>query len=229
MQKGPHLQTIPYFAELAADNPVLTVVARDMVEERYEANQVIFLESEPFRGLFYVVEGRVRIYKSEPSGREQVLNIVMPGATFNDVPLFDGKSVPANAAALEPSLVWIIPTATMRFVLDSEPQVAQAANRILAARLRQLTTLIGEISLKQVTARVAKILVSQVEQEAILGTGISTAITNQLTQQQMAAMAGTVREMVGRALRTLQKQGAIEARRGHIIITDMEKLRTFLS
>jgi CRP/FNR family transcriptional regulator len=224
MQKIEVLQQLPYFAILEQTNPALLALAETMFAEKYEPNQLLFLEGELCRGLYYLATGRVRIFKSEPNGREQVLRIAEAGTTFNEVPVFDGGLVAANAATLETSLVWVIPTEAILTLLAREPQISQMVIRTLATRLRYLTSLVGEISLKQVTARVARILLYQVEQEPILG----KAISNQLTQQQMAAMAGTVREMVGRALRTLQKSGAIEAKRGHISIKDVNKLRTFV-
>jgi CRP/FNR family transcriptional regulator len=89
-----------------------------------------------------------------------------------------------------------------------------------------MTTLAADISLKHVTARIAKILLYQTDQDTIQGERITNEATTQLTQQQMAAMAGTVREMVGRSLRSMQTSGAIEARRGRILIKDVTKLES---
>ena len=228
MQKIEILQRIPYFVGLEQDNAALVVLAENVLEKKYEANEILFLEGEKCRGLYYVLEGRIRVFKSEPNGREQILRIIEPGATFNEVPVFDGGLAAANAAALETSLIWIIPTHAVLELVKSEPKVSQIIIQNLAMRLRNLTDLVGEISLKQVTSRVARILLSQLEQAPLLGVGLSNQIINQLTQQQMASMAGTVREMVGRALRTLEKNGAIEARRGHIVIKDVNRLRSFL-
>ena len=222
-----NVRLMPYFKDLT-DLSLLKEVAQAVKVESYERGQILFLEGDICRGLYYLASGQIRIFKSGAGGREQVLQLVNAGQTFNEVPVLDGESVPTSADALEPSLIWIVPTTLMLELIQREPLVARAILGDLASRLRYMTHLAGELSLKQVTARVAGILISQVEQEAILGIRISNKLTAQLTQQQMAAMAGTVREMVGRALRTLQKAGAIEPRRGHIIIKDVAKLQTFL-
>jgi len=222
------LRQIPYFAELDAANPSLLELAKFAREEKYERGQLIFMEGEMCQGLYYLFEGQIRIFKSEPGGREQILRIVGAGETFNEVALLDGKSLPASAEALTNSIVWLIPTEAVLKLLDLEPKVARAIMMNLANQLRQLTDLVAEISLKQVTARIARLLLEQAQSSPILGIGISKNVTSQFTQQQMASMAGTVREMVGRALRTLQKAGAIKAYRGHIIILDQDKLKRFL-
>ncbi|NWJ44436.1 MAG: Crp/Fnr family transcriptional regulator [Chloroflexi bacterium] len=222
------LRGIPFFAGLETDSLTLERLAATTYEEKYEAGQILFLEGEPCRGLYYVVKGRVRIFKAEPGGREQVLRLAGAGTSFNEVPVFDGGQNPASVDAVDDCTIWIVPAETVRTLLETEPAVARAVAKVFSARLRHLTTLIAEVSLKQVSARVAKLLLNRLGEEPILGVGISEQVTSQFTQQQMAAMAGTVREMVGRALRTMQKAGAIEAKRGYILIKDQEKLQTFL-
>lgn len=228
MLKTEALIQIPYLAPLRQNQQILTKIAKTLIEESYDAGQILFLEGEPCKGAYFLVQGRIRIFKSEPGGKEQVLRIIPPKATFNEVPVFDGGTTPASAEALEPSTVWILPCEVVVELMEQEPLVSRTIIKILATRLRQLTALVAEISLKQVTARVARLLLDYAEEEAVLGAGVSNQIVGQLTQQQMAAMAGTVRDMVGRSLRTIQKAGAIEAKRGYIIIKDSNKLRTFI-
>lgn len=221
------LRNVPYFKNLATDNSALINLTQQVIEGRYEAGQIIFLEGEVCRGIIYVVKGRVRVFKAEEGGREQVLLMVGPGETFNEVPVFDGGANPASADALESSVVWLIPTQAMQKLTQTEPPVTYAVIATLAARLRHLTVLVEDLSLKQVTSRVAKILLSQTEPVSANSLA-SSDIGPQLTQQQMAAMAGTVRDVVGRALRTMQSAGAIELNRGQISILDRSKLERFL-
>lgn len=226
-QKLQLIQRIPYFAGLDQHNRALVELANATQEEHYEKEQLFFLEGEVCRGMYYLLTGQARIFKSGPGGREQILRIAGPGSVFNDVPVLDGGPNPASADALEACSILILPTQAIQHLLDQEPAVVRAIMMNLASKLRHLTTLVGEISLKQVTSRVARILLSQLEEGEKLESGLTNQVTTQMTQQQMAAMAGTVREMVGRALRTLEGAGAIEARRGHIIIKDAARLQDF--
>src|SRR3972149_5118105 len=101
------LKSTPYFKDLGGE--AAARIARDVVELSFARGQVIFLEGEPCRGLYVVREGQVRIFKTSPEGREQVLLIAHSGDSFNDVPVFDGGPNPASASALESSVVYLIP------------------------------------------------------------------------------------------------------------------------
>lgn len=226
-QKLQLIQRIPYFAGLNQNNHALIELANAIQEEHYEKDQLLFLEGDTCRGMYYLLSGQVRIFKSGPGGREQILRIAGPGSVFNDVPVLDGGPNPASADGLEACSVLILPVQSIQRLLDQEPAVVRAIMMNLASKLRHMTTLVGDISLKQVTSRVAKILLTQVEEGDNLESGLTNQVTTQMTQQQMAAMAGTVREMVGRALRTLEGAGAIEARRGHILIKDTARLQDY--
>jgi CRP-like cAMP-binding protein len=226
--KPEQLQNIAYFKDLNVQSRVMLRLAQATIEEKFVEHQLLFLEGEECKGLYHVVDGQIRVYKTASGGREQILRLIGPGATFNEVPVLDGGLTAANAQALKAGILWLVPTAAILEALDEEPALARTFIRSLAARMRYLTDVIGEISLKQVTARVARILMSQVENDPILSVGLSNEITGQLNQQQMAALTGTVRDMVGRALRTMEKAGALEVRRGYVTIKDKVSLQKFL-
>jgi CRP-like cAMP-binding protein len=99
---------------------------------------------------------------------------------------------------MEPSVVYVIHRAELRRLIMMRPQVAEAVVQTLASALRHLVVLVEDLSLRHVTARVAKMLL---EQEA--STQEEQHIYH-LTQQEMAALAGTAREVVGRALKELE-------------------------
>ena len=205
------LRAQPYFKAL--DAAELARLARTLIERAYEKDEVVFLEGEPCQGLYIVREGIVKIYKLSPEGREQILSYVKPFDSFNEVAVFDGGSNPANVAAAEPTTLWIVPRAAVADLIQSNPQVALAVIQNLGARLRHMVGLVEDLSLRQVSARLAKLL-------------LETAASGEraLTQQEMAARLGTVREMIGRSLKQLEARGLIETGRGRIVILDREGL-----
>jgi len=205
------LKTLPYFKALGDDD--LARLARTVIERGYEKDKVVFLEGEPCQGLCIVHEGSVKIYKLSPEGREQILSYVRPGDSFNEVAVFDGGPNPANVMAAEATTLWIVPRAAIIDLIQKNPQVALAVIQNLGARLRHLVGLVEDLSLRQVTARLAKLL-------------LETATTggHALTQQEMAARLGTVREMIGRSLKQLESRGLIRTERGRIVILDREGL-----
>jgi CRP/FNR family transcriptional regulator len=205
------LRASPYFARL--DDAALEQLAQAAQTRHYGAGQRIFTEGddEGAAALHFVERGVVRIFKLSSEGREQVLRLMRPGDSFADVPVFDGGPYPANADALEPATVVTLPRKALLESLREHPDMAIGASQILAARLRHMTNLVEDLSLRRVMSRVAKLLYTY-EGEP------------HLTQGQMATMVGTAREMVNRSLHTLADAGAIELRGQHIVVLDRAKL-----
>jgi CRP/FNR family cyclic AMP-dependent transcriptional regulator len=205
------LQALPYFAALTVDK--LALVRELALERSYQQGEIIFLEGGPCEGVFIVQSGRVKIYKTAPSGREYALQVIGPGGWFNAVPVFDGGPNPASALALEPVRVYVIPRADMLRLAQHYPEVAMAVIHIFARRLRYLTNVIEDLAFLHVTARVAKQLLAEHE-----ASGGRREV--RLTQQELALRVGTAREVVGRVLRLLAEARAIRVRRGVIEIVD---------
>lgn len=211
------LRHIPLFAQLSQED--LAQVAAMTQERSYERGDLIVLEGDLGGGLHYVHSGLVKIFKTSPSGKEQVLRLIAAGYTFNDVPALDGGPNPASAAAMERSIVYIVRRVELRTLIMTRPEVAEAVVRTLTSALRHLVMLVEDLSLRHVTARVAKMLLDQE------GASQQAHRAYHLTQQEMAALAGTAREVVGRSLKELEAAGAIEMRQGRAVVLNRERLR----
>jgi CRP-like cAMP-binding protein len=215
------LRRIPLFATL--DQQDLAQVAAMTLERHYERGDLIIMEGDLDGALHYVHAGLVKVFKTSPSGKEQVLRLIASGYTFNDVPALDGGPIPASAAAMEPSIVYVIRRADLRTLIMTRPEVAEAVVQTLTRALRHLVSLVEDLSLRHVTARVAKLLLDQEQASQ------RTQRIYHLTQQEMAALAGTAREVVGRSLRELEAAGAIEMRQGRAVVLNRERLRLLTS
>jgi CRP-like cAMP-binding protein len=211
------LRQMALFATLDAHD--LARVAAVTRERHYERGELIILEGEHGGALHYVQSGLVKVFKTSADGKEQVLRLIGAGYTFNDVPAFDGGPNPASVAALEKSTVYAISGEGLRRLIAERPAVAEAVIAGLARALRHLVGLVEDLSFRHVTARVARILLDQ-QEVATLG-----GHAHRLTQQEMAAMAGTAREVVGRALKELEAAGAISLHQGRVVILNRERLR----
>jgi CRP-like cAMP-binding protein len=210
------IKSIPYFSGLS---PVELDSLKGLIfETTAERGKFILLESEPADALYFVVSGVVKVFKTSADGREQILQIVRPGESFNDTPVFDGGLNTASAQAMGPVVLYGVKNSDMGTILRTHPQVALNVIRVLAQRIRHLVSLVEDLSFKHVTARLAKILLEYA------GDGVGPNKTR-LTQQEMAAMAGTAREMIGRSLKELEDEGVIRLEHHRIIVTDKEALK----
>ena len=190
--------------------PALTALARISVPVRQRAGATIQLEGDPAEQMYVVAQGRVRILRVAGSGREQILNIIGPGTHFNTVPMFDGGPCPANAEAMTDVALLALPRAPLLDLLGAHPALARALLAELSSRLRHMVNLVDELALHSVQGRLAALLLDQ----ATAGAGAP------LTQADMAARVGTVREMVGRSLKLFEAQGLLRVDRGVITILD---------
>ncbi len=212
------LGQVPYFAQL--DHAQLEGIASSMQEYRTARGDVLFNEGEACHGLYVLAKGSVKVSRTSPEGREQVLAVIGPIQTFNDVPVFDGGPNPAMATALEPSLVGMVPIAVIRRLLHEHPAVAEGMLRIFASRLRGLAALVADLTHLDVMGRIAKVLLTY---EAASG-----GRTLNVGQQDLASMVGTTREVAARSLRYLEERGAIARRSGGIEVISTTELSSVL-
>lgn len=209
------LRRVPYFARLP--EAVLTALATAAVQREYARGQVIFLEGDPCAGLHIVAAGEVKVFKLSPQGREQILHRFVPGDTFNDVAVLDGEANPASAAAVTDATLCIISRTEIRRLAERYPPLAWALIESIARRTRHLVAMVEDLSLRSVKARLARLLLAEAARTAGVG---DIDRSQMVTQAEMAARLGTVREMIGRALRDLADEGLIEFDRHRIVVID---------
>ncbi|MFC1928544.1 Crp/Fnr family transcriptional regulator [Chloroflexota bacterium] len=208
------LRSIPYFSGLSSTE--LDSISHLIFKKTAERGEIVLLEGDSAEALFFVVSGAVKVFRTSTEGKEQILTIVRPGEAFNEVPIFDAGSNPASAQAMGPVTLYGLRPNDLQTIIQNHPQVALNIIKVLADRLRQLVSLVEDLSFRHVIGRVAKILLENA--------GDGADLKPRLTQQEMAAMAGTAREVVGRSLKTLEDKETIRFDRHHIVITDKRAL-----
>ena len=209
------LKSIPYFSGLSPAE--LDSIKEFIFERAAGSGDLILLEGESADAMYFVASGVVKTFKTSADGKEQILSFVRPGEPFNDVPVFDGGPNPASVQAMGPVVLYGIRNSDLEAILRDHPQVSLNVTYVLSQQVRHLVSLVEDLSFRHVIARVAKILLEYASD----GTGPKP----KLTQQEMAAMAGTAREMVGRSLKSLEDEGAIRLGRQRIVITDKKALQ----
>lgn len=209
------LRRLPYFAGLA--DPHLAALARQAARRRFESGESVFFEGEPSAGLWIIEEGRVKVFRLSPEGREHIMHLLGPGDAFNDIAAIDGKPNPVSAAALSRAAMWALPHSALAHAIRAYPELAQAVIGLLTGRVRTLVQQIEDLALCSVTARLARFLLSQSENASLSGPGITRAT--------MAAHLATTPETVSRALRTLEESGTIHFERHRIVIVKADLLR----
>lgn len=215
------LRRVAFFAALPAAD--LEALASHCAVRRLARDEALFTEGDACEGLFVVQSGAIKVFKMSDSGREQVLGIDRAGSTVAELPLFDGGSYPASATAIEDSTLLFLPKREFLNLCRQNSEVAFAVIRTLAWRFRYLTTLVEELSLKEVSHRLARFL-----RDRALRDGIRTKrgleFPLQETNQEIAAEIGTVRDLVSRNLRRFVDRGILRLELRRVIILDMAEM-----
>jgi CRP/FNR family transcriptional regulator len=208
------LGKLRYFAGLETSR--LAAFTQLFSKKSFIKGQIIVSEGDDQRNLHFVNSGVIKVFKTSSEGKEQIIKIVRPGESFNDITVFGSGNSPYSAQALGNTSIYWIHRNDLMPIMEKNWKIAQNALETLGEQQRLLLTLVEDLSFKNVTGRVAKILL----QNANPG----PEGYQRLTQYEMAAMAGTAREVVGRSLKSLEENGTISLERHRIIIKDKEYL-----
>jgi CRP/FNR family transcriptional regulator len=198
----------PFFATLANDD--LAALGSAMLQRSYPAGQIVLLEGAASSVLYVVQAGRLKLFKTSARGREHVLRLLRPGDMFNEVAVFDEGPNPASAQAIEDCTLYLLRRRDLLRFVAERPGIALAIVRTFARGLREALALVEDLAFRDVTSRLAKILLEGGDPR--------------LTQELLAAMAGSRREVIGRALKTLSQDGAVRLERGRIHVRDRAAL-----
>jgi CRP/FNR family transcriptional regulator len=186
----------------------------------YSSGEVIILEGDPSTTCYVIHKGWVKGVKLPSAGREQILTVLGPGQPTNVPAVFADEPSWATLIALERCELWAIKQSTLLTLLDRYSAMARLVIRALANRLLYTVSLIEDLSLRSVTARLAKLLLTQLgdSQQNILPR------PRWATQAEIAARLGTVPNVAHRALRELVDEGLIQIDRQQIVILDRSGL-----
>lgn len=218
------LRRTPLFGKL--DETQLRLLAERAVERRLIAGEILFVAGEEARGLYVVVSGAVRAYRTGADGREQVMHVERAGSSIAEVPVFDDGHYPSSVAAEERSVLLFIAKGDVRRLCVEHPQIALAALGVLAGRLRATAELVEALALREVGQRLARYLLTRARAGGVRDGGrlvLELAHTN----SQIASRIGSVREVVSRTFARLQQDGLIELHNRRLVIRDERRLAAY--
>jgi CRP-like cAMP-binding protein len=204
MKLTDQIAAIPLFQGLSrGEYEDLAMIVVDQVVRR---GQTIFEEGEEGSGFYVVLSGRVKIFKLSLEGKEQILHILTTGEPFGEVPVFAGEKFPAHAQAMEDSRVFFFPRPAFVDLVKKNPSLALNMLAVLSRRLRKFSSLIEDLSLKEVPGRLAAYLL-------YLGEGKKggSEVTLEISKNQLASLLGTIPETLSRILAKLTREGFIKS------------------
>lgn len=219
------LEKTALFSNLS--QPELRMLAARTVRKLFRTGELLFSEGEPCNGLNIISRGKVRIFKTSISGREQVLAVNVPGESVAELPVFDGGPYPASAVAIEDAEVAFISRKDFHAFCIEHPEVSLKVLSVVGARLRRLVGIIEELSFTTIRQRLISVLIKLAQTEgASTRRGIEFLLP--ATHQELANQLGTVRELISRNLMRLQAEGLLDVDARQIVVKDIKGLAALL-
>ncbi len=213
------LRRLPLLAQL--DEDARRAMAGVGFPRRAPRGGVIFNEGEPSQGLWALLEGRIKLVRFSPQGKELLVHLVEAGQTFAEATLFAGRRYPASAIALEPCTLWLWPAEALRTLLAESPDLALGLLASLAVWTRRILDKLDLMTQRRVEERLALfLLASHGGEPPEPGAEVELAAPKRL----IAAQIGTGPEVLSRTLRQLEEAGIIESRPRSVAILDPEAL-----
>ena len=223
--KRTTLRDVPLFSEM--DISHLREISEISRLEQYKKNQHIFLENDNYRGFFIVLKGSVKVYRISAEGKEYILHLRKPPQPFADVPLFEeGGNYPANAQALEECLLLFIPKEEFIDLIQKNPSIALKMLAGFAKRMRNMTNKMEEISTKEVSSRLARFILEEVEKNNSIKLP-EPFLRLTISKSTVATYLGTITETLSRTFKKFQDEKIIVVDGKKIFVKNLKKLKQF--
>lgn len=211
------LAAVPLFQGMTHDQH--EELAMILTDQTFGRGETIFSEGDEGVGFYVVVEGRVKIYKLSPDGKEQILHLFESGEPFAEAAVFAGARFPAHALALNKSRLFFFPRKSFIELIQKNPALAMNMMAALSLRLKKFAAMIEALSLKEVPSRLATHLLLLSEQQEL-----TDEVQLNLAKTHLASLLGTIPETLSRILTKMTNHGLIESSGTTIRITDRATL-----
>lgn len=215
------LATAPLFAGL--DEATAELLGSAMTTRSVDRGHIVFREGDTGDRLFIVLDGKIKISRSAPDGRENLLAVLGPGEMFGELSLFDPGPRTATASAITDSALASLDHDDLRPLLLAQPTVAVQLLAALAQRLRRTNEAMADLVFSDVPGRVAKALLDLAERFGDAEPE-GVRVRHDLTQEELAQLVGASRETVNKALSEFANRGWIRLEGRSVLLLDQERL-----
>ena len=197
----------------------ITEIEKIAVDKHYSKGDVIFYDGDEGLGFYLVASGSVSVYKLSSEGKEQILHIVKEGETIGAVPVFSGRSFPANARAISKCRLFFFDRKKFAQLITGKPTLTMNILALLSMRLREFTIQVENLSLKEIPGRLASYLLYLSQEQ-----GNKDLIKLNISKIQLANLLGTGPESLSRALGNMKSKKLIEEKGANIRLTNRGQL-----
>lgn len=192
-------------------------------EQLYTKNEILFREGAAPSGIFYIVKGKVKKYKADNEGREQIIYVAGTGQLIGYHAILSEDRYPDSAAAMEESKIAFIPKEDFLSALQASPLLNNRLLKTLSHEFAVLANSLTVFAQKTVRERLAlQLIIIREKYKVNYVEGMPVAIN--MSREDLANLVGTGRENVTRMLTEFKEAGLLETQGRKIMIRDVNGL-----
>lgn len=206
------------------ENHELEKIVEIAITRDLKKNSHVFLQGDPITNVYFIYEGKVKIYKSDSSGREQIVTIAKSGEMFPHVGFFRKGEYPAFAEIIESSKLVVVPIDQFEKVLIDNPHLSIKVFNVLGEKIIDLQDRLEEQILNNTYEQIIKLLVRLAEKHGTELENGRVLLKSEFTNKDLANMIGTTRETISRTLTKMKKEALIEVDENGNLLLDPEIL-----
>lgn len=217
------IKYIPFIKEL--DENALNTLLKVARLRQYKNNNQIFSSGTPINEIYFVLKGKVKIFNRDSFGREQLVWIMQEGDIFPLTGFFREGTFPANAEAMENSVIVSIAIHDFESIILNDPEVIIKLFRIMGDRIIELQTRLEEQILHDKYIQIVKLLLRLCEKQGKIYPNGLCHLLPQFTNTDLAKMVGTSRWEISRSFSKLKKERLLYKNIEGDLIFEFEKLK----
>ena len=208
----------------ALDDEAASALQSEMSRSHMERGDVLFHEGDRGDTLYVIAEGKIKLGRTSPDGRENLVAILGPGEMFGELSLFDPGPRTMTATAVAETQLLGVGNESLTGLLSGRPEVSKALLAALAQRLRRTNAHLADLVFTDVPGRVAKALLDLSERFGRPVEG-GIMVSHDLTQEELAQLVGASRETVNKALADFATRGWLRLEARAVLLQDVERLK----
>lgn len=217
---------VPIFQNL--NNEELLQIVKTIDHKEYNKGDVIFIEGNVANTLYFINEGKIKLYKYTKDGKEQILHVLSEGDFFGELELIKVSNYGFNSKAIVNSKICTLTKDEMKEIIMRKPEIGIKVLETVGERLSKVENLVQNLATNDVDSRMAYLLTDLAEK---YGNSIEKNISIELplSREDMASFIGVTRETISRKLKKFEEEKLIKIiGTKNIIILDEEHLKEYI-
>lgn len=217
------LQRFPLFKNLTdiEMEPVLEI-ARN---RSYRQGTHLFMQGDPLSNVYFILSGKIKIYRTDVQGKEQIINVLGENSMFPHQGFFRNDNYPAHAEVLEEASLVYIPIQLFEQFLITNPEVSVKVFGVLGDMIVDLQNRLEEQILNNTYEQIVLLLLRLSASHGEEVDETQHRITTQFTNKDLANMIGSSRETVSRTLTQLKKNKLIVSDKNGYLVVNRDALQ----